>query len=71
MITATHNHGKIESVEIVSEAGGPLRLHNPWPATEVPILRGVLPPLRSRDAVLTVLTKPGEQFILRPSRLPF
>ena len=65
VITASHQKGKVESVEILSDAGAPLRLHNPWGEAEVSVVRGALPPLRLRGSVLTLPTKPGERVVFR------
>ena len=67
VVTATHKAGRIESLEIVSEAGVPLRLHNPWPNSEVTVTRGVLPPLRLRGPVLSTETQKGERLTVRPA----
>jgi hypothetical protein len=40
VITAAHQNGKVEFVEIRSEAGATLRLHNPWGATSFVAVRG-------------------------------
>ena len=66
VVSASHRDGKIEAVEVLSEAGAPLRLHNPWGDAEVNVLRDGLPPWRVRGAILEVPTKPGERLRFSP-----
>lgn len=68
VVTGEHKAGRVESVEILSEAGATLQLHNPWGDQEVTVLHGTLPPLRLRGAVLTMPTKPGERLLIRAAR---
>jgi hypothetical protein len=65
VVTASQKNGRVESVEILSEAGAPLRLHNPWGEAEVTAVRGVLPPLRLRGAMLEMPTRRGESLVIR------
>ena len=71
VITATHRAGAVESVEILSEAGAPLRLHNPWGERAVTLVRtGATGSSNNaasvRGAVLTIATAPGERLRLQP-----
>jgi hypothetical protein len=66
VVTATHKNGKIESVEILSEAGAPLRLHNPWGERIVAFQRSGSAPERRGGKVLSVETRKGETLRLIP-----
>lgn len=66
VITATHKNGKVESVEIRSEAGAPLRMHNPWGESEISLHRAGAALERRGGKVLSVATKVGEILRLRP-----
>ena len=64
VITASHQSGKVGPVEILSEAGAPLRLHNPWGDAEVTVTRDGAAPQKIRGAVLAIPTKAGERLRL-------
>jgi hypothetical protein len=66
VVTATQKDGKVESVEILSEAGAPLRLHNPWGEAEVNVLRDDTPAGRVGGKRVLLRTRPGERVRLRP-----
>lgn len=60
VVTATHKNGKVEAVEIHSEAGAPLRLHNPWGERAVSFQRPDGTSDRRGGKVLSVDTRKGE-----------
>jgi hypothetical protein len=62
VITASQKNGRVDFVEILSEAGAPLRLHNPWGEAEVNVRRRDGVPERVRGALLTLPTQRGERF---------
>ncbi len=65
VITATQKAGTVESVEVVSEFGVPLRLHNPWGEAEFAVERADGKAERVRGAVVTLATTQGERLRLR------
>jgi hypothetical protein len=66
VITAARKDGKVESVEVLSEAGAPLRMHNPWGEGEVSVSGGKAGSARVHGAVLTLETRSGERLRLVP-----
>ncbi len=66
VVTATRRRGVTESVEIVSAAGAPLRLANPWGEAEVALRRNSGKPERLHGAVLDLPTTVGERLRLTP-----
>jgi hypothetical protein len=66
VITASQKHGRVESVEILSEAGAPLRLRNPWGDAEVTLKRPGTTPGRLRGARFEIPTRAGERLRLTP-----
>ncbi len=67
VVTATHRNGRIESVEILSEAGALLRLHHPWPGREAIVSRPDGSTERIRDPLWSIATRAGERLHLRPA----
>ena len=66
IVTASQKNGKIESVEILSDAGATCRLKNPWGEAEVTLTREGAAPEHRRGALLTISSKAGERFRLTP-----
>jgi hypothetical protein len=64
VVTAQHRGGRVEWAEIVSEAGAPLRLKNPWAAADVILSRDGRDEA-VRGALLSVPTQAGERLRLR------
>lgn len=62
--TAKQKNGRVEFVEILSEAGVRRRLHNPWGEGEVTLVRDGAEPMRVSDAQLTFLTRVDERLRL-------
>jgi hypothetical protein len=60
VVTAAQHGGNTDYVELVSEAGAPCRLRNPWPDSEVVVKRDGHPAESLRGAILTFATHPGE-----------
>jgi hypothetical protein len=63
VITATQKNGRVAYVEIRSEAGAPLRLHNPWGESRVSVQRGAVVEAVA-GPVLTIATRVGERIRL-------
>jgi hypothetical protein len=61
VVSAERKNNAISAVEILSEAGAPLRLHNPWGGGDVVVTRAAGNTERLRGAVLTIATAPGER----------
>jgi hypothetical protein len=66
VVTAAQREGHVEFVEVVSEAGAPLRLHNPWGDREVTVQRARGGTERVRGALLTLATRAGERLRFTP-----
>lgn len=66
VITAAQKDGRAEFVEILSEAGAPCRLKNPWGEAEVTLTRDGGAPARVQGALLELPTKKGERLRLAP-----
>jgi hypothetical protein len=64
VITAAQKNGRVEFVEILSEAGAPLRLHNPWGEGELTLQREGSAAQRVSGALLSIPTKKGERIRL-------
>ena len=65
LVSASMEKGRIEFVEIRSQAGGECRLHNPWPNAAVTLYRGE----KTEDlsgALLVFKTDKGESVTLAP-----
>ena len=61
VVTASRQKGTVEWVEILSEAGAPLRLHNPWGEAEVTVSRSGGATEKIRGPLLTLTTTRGER----------
>ena len=66
VVTAAQKNGRVESVEILSEAGAPLRLHNPWGHAEITVVRDGGKPERLRGTPLRLSTRAGERLQFTP-----
>jgi hypothetical protein len=64
VVTASRQAGSLEFVEILSEAGAPCHLRNPWGDAEITLQRDGGPAERIRGDKLTIATKPGERLRL-------
>jgi hypothetical protein len=66
VVTAAQKAGRVESVEIRSEAGATCRLRNPWGDTVCMLTRDGAAPEQIRGALLELPTKVGEYLRLSP-----
>jgi hypothetical protein len=66
VVTAVHRNGKVEAVDILSEAGAPLRLHNPWGEHAISVRRNSAPAESARGEILILPTRAGERLQLAP-----
>ena len=67
LVSASCADGAVESVEILSERGNPLRVHPPWEETTVVrVSTGQEAPAEMRDGLLCLSTGAGERYALRP-----
>jgi hypothetical protein len=66
VFTASQKNGRVESVEIVSEAGATCRLRNPWGDAEIILQRHDSPAEKLRGNVLVIPTHAGEKLHLAP-----
>ncbi|HUR59338.1 MAG TPA: hypothetical protein VM029_16605, partial [Opitutaceae bacterium] len=64
VITASQKQGEVGAVEILSEAGAPLRLHNPWGEREITVMRDGGHAQRVSGKVLVIPTRVGERLRL-------
>lgn len=68
VVSATRRQGRVETIEIISDAGAPLRLENPWGANARVVLRRNGAPAETvHGTVLEVPTVPGEHLLLQPA----
>ncbi len=65
VVTAAYEKGAVVSVDVVSEAGARLRLHNPWGERTCTVLHGDGSSETVRGAVLEVPTREGERISFR------
>lgn len=68
VVTAAQKSGRAEFVELLSEAGAPCRLRNPWGDAEVVIERSGGGTQRVSGSLLTFPTTRGERLRLTPAR---
>jgi hypothetical protein len=66
VVTASQKNGRVESVEIFSEAGAPLRLHNPWGEADVTLTHDGAAPEKIRGSLFTLPTKIHERLRFTP-----
>jgi hypothetical protein len=66
LVSSSLRGGQIEFVQIKSQLGGPCRIQNPWPGTQVSIYRGSNASQPSKDDVLSFDTTKGESILLLP-----
>jgi len=66
LVSAAQQSGKIPLVEIVSQAGGTLRLANPWGASEITIYRNSRKSEDAGGSVLVLPTAKNETLIVLP-----
>ena len=67
VISAARKGNAVISVSILSEAGAPLRLHNPWGEREVVVTRTDGKTERVRGALLAIPTAKNERLTLSPA----
>jgi hypothetical protein len=65
VVSASHTGGRIESVELRSEAGATCRLRNPWGTAAVTILRNGQRWKQLKGALLTFETTRGDVYTLK------
>ncbi len=63
LVSARQTQGRVEWIRVRAEAGGPLRIHNPWPGRVAVRRCGAEKHLDG--AMLTIDTKPGETIVLK------
>lgn len=68
LISSSQQKGKIEFVEIVSQAGSVCRIRNPWPGQEIVLYRNHKRWKKSKDDLLVFTTKKDDHFMLEPGR---
>ena len=66
IITAAQKSGKVASIEILSEAGAPLRLHNPWNEAPFMVRRSNGNSERIEGKIWSTSTRAGERLQLQP-----
>jgi hypothetical protein len=66
VVSAAQKNGRVEFVEVVSEAGALLQLYNPWGDAEVTLVRDGAAPERIRGSVFSVATRAGERLRFEP-----
>jgi hypothetical protein len=66
VVTAAQKDGKVQSVEVVSEFGAPLRLHNPWGEAEVTVQRAGGKAEKVHGTRLELATNRGERLRIFP-----
>jgi hypothetical protein len=64
LVTAAIEKGEIHSVELLSQAGAPCRLRNPWPGATVHIVRTGGQTESLTGPLLAFETKRGEKIVL-------
>jgi hypothetical protein len=68
LVSARQRDGRVQWVEITSEAGNRLELYNPWPETGAHIDReSELQAMTVTDAVIALDTRPGETITVEPA----
>jgi hypothetical protein len=68
LVSARQRDGRVQWVEITSEAGNRLELYNPWPEAGAHIDReGELQTMTVTDAVIALDTRPGETITVEPA----
>ena len=68
LVSSLMEKGKIEFVQIESQAGGECRLRNPWPDTKVALERSGDKAEELSGDLLRFSTTKGELITIRPSR---
>ncbi len=68
LVTSSMTNGTAHSVELVSNAGAPCRLRNPWANAEIEIHRNGAPVETLTGPLLSFETKKGEPIIVQPKR---
>ena len=64
LVTASRRAGQVEFVELVSQAGGPCRLRNPWDPAEVQLFRDGRAAERLRGSLLRFATRRDERIVV-------
>lgn len=64
MVTSSHQKGRTEFVEILSDAGSDCRIRNPWPGTVVTIYRNGKKWKDSNDDLIHFKTKKDDRFVI-------
>lgn len=67
LVSSSMKGGKIGFVEIISRLGGPCRVRNPWPGTEVELWIEGRKKAVLKDARLDFDTKKGNSYVLVPA----
>jgi alpha-L-fucosidase 2 len=66
VVSASQKSGRVESVELRSEAGAVCRLHNPWGTRAVTIVRNGRTWKQLKGPLLTFDTLRGDVLVLKP-----
>ncbi|HTB80219.1 MAG TPA: hypothetical protein VK717_04955 [Opitutaceae bacterium] len=67
LVTASQKQGKVEFVELFSQAGGECRLRNPWGEASVRLYRDRVAAESLQGSLLTFATHAGERIIVVPA----
>jgi len=68
MVSSSLQKGKIEFVEIMSQAGSVCRIRNPWPGQTIVLFRNHKRWKRSKDDLLVFTAKKDDHFTLELGR---
>ena len=68
LVSASRKGGKLDSVRVVSEKGGKLRLVNSFDGNACRVVGAGVPQNKLSDEVIEVETRPGQKFVFVPWR---
>ena len=69
-VTSAKRNGKVEFVQIESQAGAPCKMRNPWGESKITLYRNGVKEQDSDGALLDFTTTRGETIVLAPSGVP-
>jgi len=67
VVRSTIRSGRVESVELESEAGAPCRLRNPWGEAAISLTRDGHPAEKLRGSLVEFATRRGERVRVTPA----
>jgi hypothetical protein len=67
LVSASLKNEQLGFVEILSPRGGECRIRNPWPGTEIEILRAGRRMATTKDDLLVIPTRKGRTYVLAPA----